>query len=85
MSEFKACGRTTGHGDCCAIGWLCGSCQARFDQLQHVEKLNAENALFRQLLVSVRKKLSEDYFDRYAALDEIRERIDLALEDTSPF
>lgn len=42
VQDFKACGRTVGHADSCAIGWLCGSCEKRLAQSRLIAGFEAE-------------------------------------------
>lgn len=57
MSEFKACGRTVGHGDSCAIGWLCASCKLEFTSIEALERVTAERDAARGRL----NELLEDF------------------------
>ena len=47
ISEFKACGKTTGHGSSCEETWLCGPCLERKEMGEMVYKLIEENAAYR--------------------------------------
>ena len=41
----KPCGRTTGHGESCSVGWLCGACSEKAkaaDALELADKRIAE-------------------------------------------
>ena len=45
----KPCGRTTGHGESCSVGWLCGACADKAkaaDALELADKRIAELAKF---------------------------------------
>lgn len=39
VQDFKACGRTVGHGASCAIGWLCGSCEKLLEKQKQLNAL----------------------------------------------
>lgn len=43
IGNFKACGKTVGHGSSCEIGYLCGECTDRMAMQDQIKALIAEN------------------------------------------
>ena len=63
----KPCGRTTGHGESCSVGWLCGACADKAkaaDALELADKRIAE----------LEAKIDEAYKKGYATGEEEAER-----------
>ena len=59
----KPCGRTTGHGESCSVGWLCGACADKAkaaDALELADKRIAE----------LEAKIDEAYKKGYATGEE---------------
>jgi hypothetical protein len=67
MSKFAPCGRTTGHGESCSEGWLCGHCE-EIAELKHKVQVYARN--YNQLSEST----TEEIASLKAVINELRNR-----------